>query len=234
MASYRFDIPATRASTPRALYLPRAGNQIEVWLDERLIHHAGQLGDAAHRFGQGPDLGATARSRRDSQEGYPAASVQVRVSAQAARWGGLSAPWVGARDEVYALYRDHYRLRQYGGLVVCAVLALMALMAAGFWWSQRDRLYLVFCLASAAGVLRVCGPADRAPPSALAAVGCGDGLGHGCPAPGADGLLRPDAGEPPAAAGRAVVSRCGRSSTSAGQRGGVSCLGLPQPLDVWC
>ncbi len=63
----------------------------------------------------------------DSQEGYPAASVQVRVSAQAARWGGLSAPWVGARDEVYALYRDHYRLRQYGGLVVCAVLALMAL-----------------------------------------------------------------------------------------------------------
>jgi signal transduction histidine kinase len=56
---------------------------------------------------------------------------------------------------VYALYRDHYRLRQYGGLVVCAVLALMALMTAGFWWSQRDRLYLVFCLASATGVLRV-------------------------------------------------------------------------------
>ena len=46
MASYRFDIPATKTTGPRALYLPRAGNQIEVWLDERLVHHAGQLGDA--------------------------------------------------------------------------------------------------------------------------------------------------------------------------------------------
>jgi len=154
LASYRFDIPATRASTPRALYLPRAGNQIEVWLDGRRIHHAGHLGDAASDSAKGP-IWVPLPEIEDSQEGYPAASVQVRVSAQAARWGGLSAPWVGARDEVYALYRDHYRLRQYGGLVVCAVLALMALMTAGFWWSQRDRLYLVFCLASATGVLRV-------------------------------------------------------------------------------
>ena len=154
LASYRFDIPATRASTPRALYLPRAGNQIEVWLDGRRIHHAGQLGDAATDSAKGP-IWVPLPEIEDSQEGYPAASVQVRVSAQAARWGGLSTPWVGARDEVYALYRDHYRLRQYGGLVVCAVLALMALMTAGFWWSQRDRLYLVFCLASATGVLRV-------------------------------------------------------------------------------
>ena len=54
LASYRFDIPATRASTPRALYLPRAGNQIEVWLDGRRIHHAGQLGDAATDSAKGP------------------------------------------------------------------------------------------------------------------------------------------------------------------------------------
>ena len=153
LASYRFDIPATRASTPRALYLPRAGNQIEVWLDGRRIHHAGQLGDAATDSAKGPIW--VPLPEIEHPQGYPAASVQVRVSAQAARWGGLSTPWVGARDEVYALYRDHYRLRQYGGLVVCAVLALMALMTAGFWWSQRDRLYLVFCLASATGVLRV-------------------------------------------------------------------------------
>ncbi len=155
-ASYQFELPATPDPSPRALYLPRAGNQIEVWLNDRLIHRVGRLGDQRTDAAKAPHWIPLPEVAHAS--GQPAARVQVRLSAQAARWGGLSAPWVGPRDKLYARYREHYRLRQYGGLIVCAVLGLMALMAAGFWWVQRDRLYLIFCLASAAGVLRI---ADR-------------------------------------------------------------------------
>ena len=153
MASYRFDIPATKTTGPRALYLPRAGNQIEVWLDERLVHHAGQLGDARTDSAKMPiwvPLPEVAHA-----QGYPAARMQVRVTAQAMRWGGLSTPWIGPRDEVHGLYLEHLRSRQIGAWLGIGALLLSSLMAAGFWWSQRERLYLVMCLGSAAGALRI-------------------------------------------------------------------------------
>lgn len=152
-ATYQFELPATPDPSPRALYLPRAGNQIEVWLNDRLIHRVGRLGDQRTDAAKAPHWIPLPEVSHAS--GQPATRVQVRLSAQTARWGGLSAPWVGPRDAVYTRYLSHYRERLYGGLMVCTALGLLALLAAGFWWSQRDRLYLVVCLGSAAGMLRI-------------------------------------------------------------------------------
>ncbi len=152
-ASYRFELPASPDPNPRALYLPRVGNQFEIWLDGQRIHRGGQLGDARTDHAKAPVLVVLPEPHRAG--GQPATPVLVHVSAQASRWGGLSAPWVGPVDEVRERYLSRYRERQYGALVICAVLLLLALMAAGFWWSQRERLYLVFCVGSAAGVLRI-------------------------------------------------------------------------------
>ena len=61
----------------------------------------------------------------------------------------------GPRDEVHGLYLEHLRSRQIGAWLGIGALLLSSLMAAGFWWSQRERLYLVMCLGSAAGALRI-------------------------------------------------------------------------------
>ena len=150
--TYGFTVPALAHGGSRGLFIPRVGNQFEVWIDGERVYRAGRLGDARSDSGKGPAW--LAFSESDAQSRVPA-QVQVRLTAQAARGGGLSAPWVGPEDEVFALYRAHYQLRQYGGLAVCVALVLMALMAAGFWWVQRDAVYPVFALASLCGALRV-------------------------------------------------------------------------------
>lgn len=151
-ATYGFTVPALAQGGSRGLFIPRVGNQFEVWIDGERVYRAGRLGDARSDSAKGPVW--IAFSESDAESRVPA-QVRVRLTAQAARWGGLSAPWAGPEDEVFALYRAHYQLRQYGGLAVCVALVLMALMAAGFWWVQRDAVYLVFALASLCGALRV-------------------------------------------------------------------------------
>lgn len=154
-ALYRLEVPAAPAGRVRALYLPRVGNQVEVLLDEQRIWGAGLLGDPRTDHAKAP---VWITLPEDTARARPAAAVTVRISAQASRWGGMAAPWVGAEQEVRPLYQRHYAWRQYGGLAVCIAMGTMALLAAGLWWLQRDPLYSTYALAAAFGVLRF---ADR-------------------------------------------------------------------------
>lgn len=150
-ATYRFSAPPPLPGQPRALYIPRVGNQVEIRVAGHLLYRAGRLGDTSSDFAKAPVWELIPPSI--DLPGVPL-SVEVELSAQASRWGGLSAPVIGPEAEVHALYVSHYRWRQYGGLAVSIGMGLMAFVAGVLWLLQREPLYGVFALGAAAGALR--------------------------------------------------------------------------------
>ena len=94
-ATYRLAAPAAWTTSPRNLCLPRAGNQIEVWLDGRPSTTPASWATSARirprcpHWVPLPEV-ATPRDTRRPHAGA--------VTAQAMPLGGLSAPWIGPRD----------------------------------------------------------------------------------------------------------------------------------------
>lgn len=154
-AHYEFQVPSPAGGGPYALYFPRVGNQVEIRVDGKLVHQRGQLGDADLDTAKAPLW--LLLPRDPSSQALPSL-VQVSVSVQSGRWGGLAAPVFGPQDQVYPMYRHRYVWRQLGSVAVVFCMALMALLAGGLWWMQRDPLYGVFAIGAALGSLRF---ADR-------------------------------------------------------------------------
>lgn len=153
-AYYFFLVPAPAHGGPHALYFPRVGNQVEIRVDGQLLHQRGDLGADGIDTAKAP-LWLPLPARPSL--GAPSV-VEVAVSVQSGRWGGLAAPVFGPQDQVYPIYRHRYVWRQLGSVAVVFSMALMALLAGGLWWMQRDPLYGVFALGAALGSLRF---ADR-------------------------------------------------------------------------
>ena len=154
-ARYELTLPAVANIEPHGLYFPRMGNQVEVLLNGRLLAHLGTLGDSRYDAAKSPQWLAIPAGllRADADNRL---SVIVRV--QAGRWGGLAAPVFGPERDVYPIYQDRYMWRQFGAAAIVFSMALMAILAGGLWWLQRDAVYGYFAWAAVCGVLR---SADR-------------------------------------------------------------------------
>lgn len=154
-ARYELTLPPASDSEPHGLYFPRMGNQVEVLLNGRLLAHLGTLGDSRYDAAKAPQWVPIPAGllRQDAPNRL---SVIVRV--QAGRWGGLAAPVFGPERDVYPIYQDRYLWRQLGAAAIVFSMALMAILAGGLWWLQRDAVYGYFAWAAICGVLR---SADR-------------------------------------------------------------------------
>ena len=151
-ASYRLELPPVAPDgTLWGIYFPRVGNQVEVFLDGDLVAHRGTLGDSRHDATKSP-LWVPVPSRFLSPS-RPTV-LEVRLTAQPVRWGGLAAPRFGPESVLWPQYRERYVWRQWGAVAVVFALALTGVIAAGLWHLSREPVYGYFALCAPFGVLR--------------------------------------------------------------------------------
>lgn len=150
-ATYEVDLPARPADGPQALLFYRVGNQAEVRLNGVELQRWGTLGVPVHDAAKVAHLVNLPASllRVDGPN-----RLQVQVTVQAQRWGGLSPFDVGPQAEISARYAFNRLWRQQALLVFAVGLALMGGLAGALWLRQRDPLFGCFALAAGFGVVR--------------------------------------------------------------------------------
>lgn len=151
-AAYDFEIPKSSANEPYALFISRIGNQARISVGGRIVSQLGTLGDPSTDFAKGPMWIEIPSAYLSPQESTP---LQITVTAQAGRWGGLSPVLFGPASALQPLYGLNYTLRQTASVVIVLSLALMGLMACGLWWNQRDPTYGLLALTALFGVIRM-------------------------------------------------------------------------------
>lgn len=161
-ARYRFKLPPVEGSGELwGLYFPRVGNQVEVYVAGDLLMHLGTLGVSQTDAAKSPHwvpiparlLSATA-----------ATVVEVRLTMQPGRWGGLATPQFGPESRLLPLYRERVAWRQWGNVAAVLALAFTGAVAGGLWRLQREAVYGYAALAAPFGILRYIDRLLEAPP----------------------------------------------------------------------
>lgn len=158
-ATYELALPDWSASVPHALYLPRAGNQLEILHNGHPIFRHGELGDSDSDAAKPPLWIALPPS-----SGTEVQTLTVRASMQQGRWGGMTQVFMGPADSVRELYLVHYRWRQWGAVGVVVAMAVAAVLAIGLWYLQHEAVYASFAIAAVTGVLRFADRVIETPP----------------------------------------------------------------------
>jgi signal transduction histidine kinase len=144
-ASYRlrFDLPRLD-DVPYALYIPRVGNRLRIDINGKLLAQYGRLDVADSDYSKLPVFVAVppAMLARGANE------LKIELAAEAGQGGGLSAVWFGTDSELRPAFEDRMRWLGNGSLVLASLYAFAGLLALGFAWRLRDRLYLLFGAAS--------------------------------------------------------------------------------------
>lgn len=159
-----FDLSFTLTEEPLGpwgIYLPRLGNAYEVWLNDMLVQHEGdmQQGNGAD-YAQVPRLVPLPAGLLERNN-----TLKVRVRADVGRRGGLSTVWIGPRESVAAKYAESYRWRVTGSMIVVGFSLIVGLISLSLWVTQpdlsntarqqRDPLYLYAGLAELFWAVRV-------------------------------------------------------------------------------
>ena len=151
-ASYQMELPPVASDgILRGLFFPRVGNQVEIYVGGDLIAHRSFLGDTRHDATKAPlwvPVPASLLSATAST------TLEVRVTTQPVRWGGLAAPRFGPESKLLPLYRERYVWRQWGAVAVVFALALTGVIAGGLWHLNREPVYGYFALCAPFGMLR--------------------------------------------------------------------------------
>jgi signal transduction histidine kinase len=145
-----FSAPLPKALTPSdtqllAVYAPKMGNQWQMYINGQLIGEQGQLDNPWFDASQIPLCVTFPASLLHSNE---ANTLEIRVSFQALRWGGISDVYVGPLAEVSAIDRWSHWWQQTSYVVILIALMLMGLISWFIWLKQREGLYGLFALSA--------------------------------------------------------------------------------------
>jgi signal transduction histidine kinase len=164
-ASYRLHFELPRLDElPYALYIPRAGNRMRIDINGKLLAQYGRLEVPDSDYSKLPVFVSVPPAmlvRGDNE-------LTIRVAAEAGQSGGLSAVWFGAESELRPVFEDRMRWLGNGSLVLASLYAFAGLLALGFAWHLRDRLYLLFGAASLLWAFRTLHVLVAEPPLPLA------------------------------------------------------------------
>jgi signal transduction histidine kinase len=134
-----------------AIYLPRAGNRLEVRLNGELLARFGDLDRAGADYRKLPLMvHVPARLLRVGTN-----PVEIEIAAEAGQLGGLARVWAGPESEIEPVYAGHLRWLELGSVVVGSACLVLGLLALGVGWRIRDRLFAVFGVASLVWSLRM-------------------------------------------------------------------------------
>ncbi len=134
-ATYRLDLPPSRAEDTRALWFPYVGNQAEVRINGVEVHRFGDLGDPRIDAGKAGQMVVvpSALFHQDRPD-----LLEIEVTMQPLRAGGLSAVHYGPATEIDLLHARQRLWEQSTSAAYTASFLLMGGLAAGLWWRQRD------------------------------------------------------------------------------------------------
>ena len=155
-----FDFPVmARSDELYGLYIPRVGNNYDIWLNGALLDREGNLDRS------GPDS-----AQKPRYLSLPADLLQTRnmltvhIRTDIGRRGGLSTLFLGKEAAVYPMYMRAYGWRVLGTELVVGFSLFVGLMALAFWATQvdlsrnvgrRDSFYLFAGLAELSWTVRV-------------------------------------------------------------------------------
>jgi signal transduction histidine kinase len=151
-ARYELTLPPMAGNEPYALFINRIGNQAEVLVAGRPVARLGVLSDPSTDGAKGPVWIDIPSGLMDPRKSTP---LEIRITAQAGRWGGLSQVLFGPASALRPLYERNFAWRQGASIVIVLSLTLMGLMAGGLWWRQRDISYGLLALTALFGVIRM-------------------------------------------------------------------------------
>jgi signal transduction histidine kinase len=175
-ASYRLRIELPQVDElPYALYIPRAGNRMRIGVNGELLAQFGRLDSADSDYSKLPVFVhiPPAMLMRGGNE------LTIQVAAESGHGGGLSAVWFGAESELRPEYEARRRWLGHGSLVLGSLYMFAGLLALGFAWRLRDRLYLLFGAASLLWAFRTVHVLVAEPPLSLVSWDALVGIAYG-------------------------------------------------------
>ena len=150
-ARYVFTLPIVDASARQSMLFTRIGNQATIRVNDEVVATLGTLADDSEDYAKGPhvvDIPVAVLGRRQP------ATVEVNITTQTQRWGGLSKVDIGASESIHERFRSNYRWRQTGLFLVAVTSAFAGAIALLLALSLRHRLYAIAAAATLAGALR--------------------------------------------------------------------------------
>lgn len=150
---YTITLPRRTASEdaqPYAVYVPRVGNQVQLYLNGRMLDGLDKM-----------DLPLHDRSKNPYWQTIPTALLftdrpnvlLIKTSVQALRWGGLSEVYYGLESELCERYKLRLWWQHDSYIVLLAALFLMGMIAWALWLRQREGAYGMFGLSAMWGAL---------------------------------------------------------------------------------
>ncbi len=145
---YSITLPPRTASEdaqPYAIYVPRIGNQVQVFLNGRMLDGLDKL-----------DLPMQDRSKNPYWQTIPVALLFTDrpnllvfdTSVQALRWGGLSEVYYGLESELCERYQLRAWWQHDSYIVILVAVFLMGMIAWALWLRQREGVYGLFALSA--------------------------------------------------------------------------------------
>ncbi|MBE7422753.1 MAG: response regulator [Zoogloeaceae bacterium] len=128
-----------------ALYVPRGGDQIEVFVNGVLLGRTGGKDDSPVLTWKRPQLFAIAPARLREGEN----SLHIRVWGRSGNQSGLSPLRFGLEEELRGEYWRRFALQTVGPVALAAALGLIGVFFLVLWGRRRqDAMYALFAAAS--------------------------------------------------------------------------------------
>ena len=142
---YRFQVAAENTSVVHALYVPRVGDQAEVFVNRVLAGRTGGPGDSLGRTWKRPQLFTVTPADLRPGENV----IHIRLYGVSGHQSGLSPLRFGLEDELRGEYWKRFALQTVGPVALAVALGLIGVFFLVLWSRRRqDAMYAMFAAAS--------------------------------------------------------------------------------------
>lgn len=146
----RLDPLMDAGDEPRAIYIPKIGNQFAVRINGALVTSPLDVQGLHVDFAKEPRFIAIPKALLRGDD-----LLEITIRAQALRRGGLSIVYFGVESDVEREFSAAYRWRINGSLIVVCISSVVGLFALLLWSQQRDPLFMIFGVAELVWAFRV-------------------------------------------------------------------------------
>jgi signal transduction histidine kinase len=153
---YDVHVPLTRDDqTARALFIPRAGNSLTVVFNGHRVIQLGTLAQPLSNYSGVP--------HKVSLPGTfwvngPVQKLTITVAGDRNNYAGLSQLWVGSVPSIEPMVQKAEWVQVRGVWILAGATLVLGLMSFLLWFRIRQRLYLLYSIASVVWAIRVLMP----------------------------------------------------------------------------
>ncbi|MDI9333542.1 MAG: hypothetical protein QM533_04125 [Cytophagales bacterium] len=142
--------PSGSSTEPYALYIPKIGNQVQVFLNGVMLDGSGVIGNPRKDTTKAPYWRTFPVALLSTDQ--PSILV-FETSVQALRWGGLSEIFYGPESELHDRYKWAMWWQNDSYLMIISAFSVMGVIAWVLWLRQGDGIYGLFALSAGWGAV---------------------------------------------------------------------------------